>query len=407
MVTHHLGFKILLSALAILLLSSCTKDDPVEPLSFYAETGSVVSTKTQLDDHKVNWISGDKISINGVTYTATPRSDATKADFAKSDSKSDPTSPFTAYYPSDIYDGTTATLPQTQYYHASDSIANCPMYASSTTTSLSFKNICAIIELQLTGFDLIKKIEVSSSDRNLWGNFTVDDKYVANISSGGSQTVTLDCGDGVRLNKSTATNFRIAIPAGSDTLTFKIVNTEGDTYAFTKKTKSKVSVEANKIYAISWTPTFTKGTALRAGNVSVPYLQLWYDGPKFAEYNVGASDKNEDGTLYASADTTSAVSSWGSNWKMLDDLDFVNLINNTDYSTEVFRGKTPYADNELWLPAAGYDSGGGVLGHGEIGDYWSSNSGHYFEFQKDGTNLKVVETDPGSIKMSLRLILNE
>lgn len=83
--------KILFSiaaALSIFAVSSCSnedlgiskKDSPV----FTASIDNPTSTKTTITgERKVNWESGDEISINGAVYTATPKSDATKADFAK------------------------------------------------------------------------------------------------------------------------------------------------------------------------------------------------------------------------------------------------------------------------------------------------------------------------------------
>ena len=52
----------------------------------------------------------------------------------------------------------------------------------------------------------------------------------------------------------------------------------------------------------------TKGTATRTGDVEVKWVQLWADGPKFAENNVA------DKMLFADATKTGDNFVWGANW---------------------------------------------------------------------------------------------
>ena len=144
------------------------------------------------------------------------------------------------------------------------------------------------------------------------------------------------------------------------------------------------------------------GTAKRTGDIDVNWVQLWEDGPRFAEYNVGAAkNKAEDyGGYYCwgkSADTDAngvykegdsaltgdddtATALWGSNWRMPKQTEFQALLNNCDALwTTVdgvngckFTGRGDYKDNSIFLPAAGNCYKGSFRTLGSNGYYWSS-----------------------------------
>lgn len=128
----------------------------------------------------------------------------------------------------------------------------------------------------------------------------------------------------------------------------------------------------------------TTGVAMRKGDISVKWVQLWKDGPKFAEYNVGASSVTQYGGLYnwgsskdndgpfdynegddvlTGADDT-ATNLWGNNWRMPRKSELNALLANCniewtdDYKEsgkagQIFTGKGDYASNSIFLPAAG------------------------------------------------------
>ena len=128
----------------------------------------------------------------------------------------------------------------------------------------------------------------------------------------------------------------------------------------------------------------TIGTATRTGGVEVTWVQLWENGPKFAEYNVGATsetqyggyycwgmniDKDPDNNYYEGANVLTgaydtATKLWGSNWRMPTQEEFQALLKNCDATwTEdyngsgiagcIFTGKGEYLVNSIFLPAAG------------------------------------------------------
>ena len=146
-------------------------------------------------------------------------------------------------------------------------------------------------------------------------------------------------------------------------------------------------------------------TAMRTGDIEVVWVQLWENGPKFAEYNVGAAnnkaedcggyycwgsskDKDPDVEIKSGTDDLTgtddtATNLWGSNWRMPTQAELKGLRENCDFVwTTVnnvkgwkFTGKGDYASCYIFLPAAGYWDGDTVSPQGNIGYYWSST--HY------------------------------
>ena len=178
------------------------------------------------------------------------------------------------------------------------------------------------------------------------------------------------------------------------------------------------SFEVNKDLKISWgekkeVPP-TKGTAERTGSVNVRWVQLWENGPKFAEYNVGATSAPEYGDYYTwggfenvvgvenpaynsglddlSGTYDTATNLWGDNWRMPTKAEFEELLksenctctwtenyNETGVNGLLCKGKegTVYADNSVFLPAADGCYFGSVHGNGIYGYYWSSSPNNY------------------------------
>ena len=149
------------------------------------------------------------------------------------------------------------------------------------------------------------------------------------------------------------------------------------------------------------TDTETKGTAYATGpNAQVGWVQLWAGGPKFAEYNVGATsatdyggyycwgktiDKDEhaaynSGGIALSGTDDTATNLWGSNWRMPTQAELKALLNkcNVEWTAvngvngRKFTGRGDYSSNSVLLPAAGDCDFGNVFDQGNCGDYWSS-----------------------------------
>ena len=114
------------------------------------------------------------------------------------------------------------TIPSTQTYAAGSFPEDSFLMAAVTDGlhdhTLSFRNLCGALKLQLKGTAKVKKIELKGNDGEpLSGEATVTvypDGTTPSItmSEGASTAVTLNCGDGVQLNETTATDFLITIP---------------------------------------------------------------------------------------------------------------------------------------------------------------------------------------------------
>ena len=286
------------AASALLLCASCQKQEIQEQNSGINAGGKVFTatieqalTKTTItNEYKVNWVEGDKVSINGVEYTAVPDSnDPTKAALTPpaEGSAAPVDDKYYAVYPASIMVETVPTLPATQIYTAGQ--FNAPMYAESGTETFTFKNICGVLCLSLNGTDKVKSIAVTANEQ-ICGPFEfIDAESFCFSGENEGYTVTLDCGEGVQLSSNSSTNFYVYLPPfESCTAGMKIVvtNTEGKT--FEKTTTTAVKIERNNIYTFNWTAAFAPviPTGALPGEFSVSATKkvqftkgnLYYDG---------------------------------------------------------------------------------------------------------------------------------
>lgn len=263
------------AAFAACVLTSCQQvldiqekeEDIKTPGLVFTATTESSATKTALEEdsgnYNVAWRSGDEITI--VDAAATPNvgvystgSNTTSADFTFDSGKKASTAPFKAWYPASIYNNGAPTLPATQEY-VEGNIAGSPMFASSSTTSLKFKNLAGIICLNLsTGMADISVASIAlSATQPMSGpisnaeSLSSDTPVAATVS--GSAGVTLDCGAGVAIN-STPKPFYFAVPAGSYTgLAITVTTTGGAYQTFTLKADRTIVVERSRITDINLT----------------------------------------------------------------------------------------------------------------------------------------------------------
>lgn len=194
-------------------------------------------------------------------------------------------------------------------------------------------------------------------------------------------------------------------------------------------------------------PTFGIGKATRTGEVEVKWIQLWENGPKFAEYNVGAENNKaedyggyytwggcesmdpnaafKDGSAVLAGDDDTATNLWGSNWRMPTKAEFDDLLTKcdvvwtNDYKGDgsnikgyIFTGKDDYASNRVFLPAAGYcRNGSTIYGRDSGGYYWSSvpydsNLSYYLRFISTAKGI-FYNTCPRNYGQSVRPVLAE
>lgn len=173
----------------------------------------------------------------------------------------------------------TATLPAVQSY-AENSFglgANTMVAVTKDTedTFLKFRNVGGFLKLQLYGENLtIKSITLTgNSNEKLAGKATITPAYGQSptlaMSDDATTSITLDCGEGVKIGTTaeTATAFWIVVPPTTFEEGLTITVTEIDGESFTKSTSNAVVVERNIIKPMA---------AFEVEIEKIPNNQIWY-----------------------------------------------------------------------------------------------------------------------------------
>jgi uncharacterized protein (TIGR02145 family) len=246
-----------IALLAMPILSSCEKSEtPTNGeegnIITLSATSELPNTKTSLgESNVVNWTAGDKITTfwgdnttaaeftlstgegtNSATFAGTPPAGATETCYA--------IYPHNAATTIDAAKTISFTLPATQTYKAGGFAEGAnPMVAYKTAEGkLQFKNLCAVLKLQLkvaSGTQIIKKITISSATKKLSGAATVAMTYESGVpaismatDATANNSVELSLGEGVTLT-TTDKAFYIVVPpvaAGEYSVTIETA-TEG------------------------------------------------------------------------------------------------------------------------------------------------------------------------------------
>ena len=236
---------IVIMALAAVVSAGCQREEivPLEDFGFTAVMEDFDGdTRTSLDmNNSVVWSEGDEIAIfQGKTSASRYRVSSssvgsTVASFEKvtlsSTGSSLPAN--VALYPyssnlvcesiSDIeYVIEEVVFPEEQTYKAGsfaeESFVMVAVTSGLGDKKLKFRNAGGALRLRIRGDITVKTITLEgNSDEIIAGKASVTAYYgseapYTEMLPGGSRTVTLDCGSGVKLNSSTATEFVFALP---------------------------------------------------------------------------------------------------------------------------------------------------------------------------------------------------
>ena len=375
---------------AIAALSSCSSDNDFEQsqtgkqnLVFTATMENSEATRATFDNTEkcASWEAGDQISINGKKYSAQTAGTTTTFE---ADNEGATGETYNAYFPADLYDGTTAKLPTTQTYK--DGKFNMPMYASSTTTELEFKNLCAVLAITITRDDIktLKSIKVAS-DKKMNGTFTVIDNKAV-LGDDGTNAVVLKSYDAVTIREGESRVFYIAIPAQEYQYLNIFLSADGKTYTqamATKKADGLGLIARSKIFNIDYVKNATK---------------MWEGNLFIADCNVGTTSLTVRGGLYCWGGITdkdpksaccpdyvlgnndTATKLWGSNWRMPTKEELTKLSGlgtwkySATYAGDLECTSTDYSGNTVTLPSNGYWYGNNTQEVGIYGNYWSSES---------------------------------
>ena len=157
----------------------------------------------------------------------------------------------------DSYTVSNVTFPTEQEYVAGSFANNSFVMAAVTRTAtdnqLRFKNVCGVMRLQLRGTAQVASVRLEGkSGEKLAGNGTLtiytDERVPAVTMSGDAETyVMLNCGSGVQLDESVATDFYISIPPVSFANGFKVTITDTDGATATIETDKSNTVERSRI----------------------------------------------------------------------------------------------------------------------------------------------------------------
>ncbi|MBQ7253898.1 MAG: hypothetical protein IJS30_04410 [Bacteroidales bacterium] len=337
----------LLSLVALLAVCGCQKVEKSDAASavkvFTAEIeesavgdANEVAVKTSMDvDGNVLWKKGDQVSVFAGSTINEPYQVSDASDGKTAASLQRVESPGfvaggeipdnVAFYPyvasAQIARGnggyviSDIALPSTQTYAAASfGGGSFPMAAVSSSTSdlnFKFRNVLGGLKLQLKGTTSIASISVAGNNNEILcgsARVTVSASAVPSVtlSDAAAGNVTLDCGDGVQLDASTATAFIIALPpikmAGGFTVT--VTDTEGNQLEI--KTIKSQRITRSKLLAMPVVtfeiPDQTPAEAV-AIDLGLP------SGLKWASCNVGASTAGEFGDYFAWGETEPYYSS--------------------------------------------------------------------------------------------------
>ena len=394
---------------ATALFASCSQDaelneidntDPNAITTIGASTElSSRAIVSSLDNTKVNWEDGDQLGVLGtnssseaknLAYTLNDGSGTTSGIF--SNGSSDITSISAIMYPYQenatwANGKLTCEIPfvQTATKGSFDKAAAI-MYSIGNTSEVALDYAVNFLKVTVTE-DNVHAISISSTTTALSGKMEITSGGVA-AASGSLNSVTLTAGKG---NVLAAGDYYIAVKAG---------NIENPTISYVYYNDDHTATEKSK--AGSGTLTFAENTNVKTVKVNFSNgtvttrkaVQLWKNGPYFAEYNVGVTDGKAEscGGYYCWGSSINkdsnkafwngeelgvhdtATNLWGSNWRIPTKEEFEKAIVYGCWNGKGLLCESPdYENNSVFFPAAGGSwEGGGAYHQGSGCYYWSS-----------------------------------
>lgn len=272
---------------SLVAISSCTQKEDVVPFevkeekTFTAYMADDPVTKTMIDGNigdgyrKTLWLPGDSIGVasglNSKVYAFgnTQTSTSEVGTFHGCISASGDT--YYAIYP---YSKSLKmdesrfifNIPTVQRYKAGTFDTDvAPMVAKLSADqgdnyTLNFKNLCGVLVINLKGDETVKSISFTGKNANgenirISGDWTVDMSYgtepVIAPTDSSLSVVTLECGDGIKLNPATPTPFYLVLPPATYTAFNVLVTTVDGEFMFKEASKPLAIKRANITSAAS------------------------------------------------------------------------------------------------------------------------------------------------------------
>lgn len=331
--------------MASLLVAGCVKENLVEP--DVPQSGVTVltanvdaATRTVLqDDQKVLWTNGDKINVNGVESAALELEEAAASAQFTFEGLLETT--YKAVFPSSIYkDATTVTLPAYQTYkEGSFSASASPMAAVSSTASLEFSHLCAVIKLTVNAgaeHNSIAYVDFyGKNGEQISGDFTLD---YETLSLAGASTADADKKLRYKVSKTLGEEpfvMYIVVPAQeyAKGYTIKVLDDKG--HFMEQSKKSGETLVAGKIYempAFDFVPTGTDLDVEIASAQDLIDFATAYNNREYADEDLLVVNLSQD--IVFDEATSAAYAETGGIGTAEQDAE-----GNTNYFNGVFDGK--------------------------------------------------------------------
>ena len=279
-----------LLALGVLLFAGCQKDGMTTLRLRIADFAS--DSKVYMDGNTPRWVAGDEICINGSRYTIASNSTTTVSSNYSN---------YKAVYPYSIFGSLsngvyTLNIPRNQTYRVSggNQIVDAPMAAnadaatSGTTTTLNFKNIGALLRIQVVnnptdnrGALTVDKITVTAN-LPLWGTATLvmeqltdgnyNPVYTINAQpTPENRTIYLNCGSQVTIPRGSSHVFYVSVPAVPEgaqnkfTIAVHAYNNDGEeTFTLSQPYDGMGDIRVNKMASVPFNFSDATGTWQRS-----------------------------------------------------------------------------------------------------------------------------------------------
>ena len=415
---------------AMATISSCQIEEPYNDEAlcdndiFYAAICDEGSSKTVMDENNnIRWSAGDQLVIFkktsvGLKYQIQDSYVGKTFGYFSKVTSSSGSDDFgagmtldhnVAYYP--YLSGVSAekrntgyeldvVLPSEQTY-APDSFGNgsFPMAAVSADTDLTFKNICGGIKLQLKGTCKVESIVIEGNNGELLSGTAyvtvyTDEEAVPSITmaADASNSVILNCGDGVQLNETTATEFIISLPPTTFTKGFAITVTDTDGGTQTIETSKENEVLRSSLLKM---PEVVVETVVSMRNLSEGGTANSYIVSEAGSYKFNPTKGNSNESVGAIASAEVLWETFGTDVTP----NVGDLVKNVKYESGAITFETPSAYKEGNAVIAAKDASGTILWSWHI---WLTDQPHgQVYYNNAGTmmdrNLGATSATPGDV----------
>lgn len=389
--------KIMICFIPIVLMAigmvSCQKEELADgKIRVRLERFHNKDSKVSFDmENGFRWQSGDQIAVcrqkktnaNQVwiaTYTIDEASVSSQSDYADfsftsgtSLTSSNSTGDYYAYYPASIR-GTSAgktnnskiAIPDIQTFSSDGKMQGFPMYAVANDLTLSFKNLCGILRLHLTGGenDVVSSITVGTDETHpIAGTFTMQDgdsqaPFITTMPVGASvnnakYSITANCPSSGLSIGGEGRDFCIYLPTGDyPHLEITIVRTDGQECkkvfdaSGSKDAPTAINIARSCYTSVSFSDLVFK--TVRAFSVAAAHKVIFSQGN--LQYNITNSRYQfaDNDYTYIGADNATNLANesgvidlfgWGTG-----DNPTLNSFDNDDYPTTF----VDWGNNQIW-----------------------------------------------------------